>query len=136
MTRVTRQRSSELTVQEYCRRVNLKVHQFCNGRRRALDCGELYASPSSQQSADSGSSRARLSSAEDSTQTEVLLNENRSDAGDASPMVVIELSGCASIRVPAQMHSTIEAVLKMVLRLEAPEQLIPNSGFRSIAVRS
>ena len=146
---VSRQQASQLSVREYCRREGLETHQFYNGRKRVATgnfSGGGQSSPPQHASGELAPQRHANTATKPLTSSVCLAgkrdagqsSELQRDATDHVAMVVIQLNnGEASIHVPADRHDTIEAVLRMSLKLGEPEKKqSPCSGFRSIVVRS
>lgn len=125
---VARQQASGLSVREYCQRQNLQAHHFYYWRKRSLasatvapERAAVLMQPTRQAKATSPHTTAA------STAT------NLAAQGQS---VVIRLGDQATVHVPATMLETIEAVLKMTLRISAPDGEPSGQGFRSIIVRS
>lgn len=119
---VSRQQASGLTVSEFCRLENIQVHHFYYGRKRLAPATASAARPATPLlERDTASLPASSSTVR---------------AHDDDQCVVIQLGTHTTVRIPAQLHSTIEAVLKMVHRVPEPESVPPASSFHSVVVRS
>lgn len=110
---------SGLTVREYCQRENIQVHHFYYGRKRLAPAPASAARPAAPLVDCSASACPSTASQHDDPQC-----------------VVIQLGTHATVRIPAQLHSTIEAVLKLVHPVSGPKNAPPASGFHSVVVRS
>ena len=119
---VSRQQASGLTVREFCQRENIQVHHFYYGRKRLAPTPGSAARPVTLL-VDRGASSQSVSQS--------TVSQHNDDQ-----CVVIQLGAHATVRIPAQLHSTIEAVLKMAHRMSEPESASPASGFHSVVVRS
>jgi hypothetical protein len=119
---VSKQQASGLTVREYCECENIQVHHFYYGRKRLASAPAWAARPVTPLVARSASSQSTT--------------QSTSSQHDDSQSVVIQLGAHAAVRIPAQLHSTIEAVLKMVHRVSVSESSPVASGFHSVVVRS
>jgi hypothetical protein len=108
--------ASGLTLREYCRREGIEVHQFYYWRKRTA-----------------GSTIERQPAAVERRSVSISSpNKNEHDG----KTVVIQMNDRTSVSIPAQMHDTIEAVLRMAQRLGDQESAAkPSSGFRSVVVR-
>ncbi len=125
---VARQQASGLSVREYCQQASLQAHHFYYWRKRIT-------------SSESASSQRRPASAKPDCQSTVTsqatgaISPTTSNmSADLSQTVVVRLGDCAAVHVPAQMLDTIEAILKMAMRISEPA--IEASSFRSIIVRT
>ena len=141
---LSRQQASGLSVREYCERERLQTHNFHYGRKRVLAMESRVPSPSvKQQTRGRAATTGQL---RNSTQVRDA-TKSRHEASTSAiappasaimqgPVVVIQF-GEASIHVPADLTETIEAVLKMALRLNNTDyQATTAAGpFRSVIVR-
>jgi len=128
---IAKQKSSGLTVAEYCHQHGFAVHQFYYGRRRALQ-DQLATSQREEPKGESLLPRrdlrkatatksipcAKFSQRVDSSQT-IAKKYTEATVNEPCSVVTIQFGGEAEIRIPANLLSTIEAVIGMMKRLEA-----------------
>lgn len=123
---IARQQASGRSVREYCQLENLQAHHFYYWRKRAaaaISTGHQFASAQLARQATATSQHATTAS-------------TTTNLGEQDQLVVIRLGQHATVHVPAAMLETIEAVLKMTLRIGASGSEPSVPGFRSIIVRS
>ncbi len=124
---VAKQQASGLSVREYCQQASLQAHHFYYWRKRIA----ASESPSSQRR-PAAAKQVLQSSA--TSQASVVMTPSASSGTDPSRIVIVRLGDCAAVHVPAQMLDTIEAILKMAMRISEP--VVEASSFRSIIVRT
>lgn len=119
---VSRQQASGLTVREFCQRENIQVHHYYYGRKRLAPARASTARP--------------LTPLVDRSAPSQSTSQTTASRHDDHESVFIQLGAHTTVRIPAQLHSTIEAVLKMAHRMTESESASPASGFHSVVVRS
>lgn len=120
---ISRHQSSGLTLIEYCRRERINIHQFYYWRKRAMSA--VTSTQVAAPAPSSGVSR-ELTGVQSASATPL---ENRHT-------VVVQVNDRTSIHVPVHMLETLEAVLKMVQRLNDQVASVDIGAFRSVVVRS
>ena len=127
---IAKQKSSGLTVAEYCHQHGFAVHQFYYGRRRALQ-DQLATAQREEPRGQSLLPRRDLRAAATKPKSCANLNQpigspqviakELTDKPASQPVsvVTIQFGGEAEIRIPANLLSTIDAVIGMMKRLEA-----------------
>lgn len=122
------QQASGLSVREYCQRESLQAHHFYYWRKRSM------AGQSASPERRALSARpARQAKAANLQAVDHYIAAHSVEQGQS---VVIRLGDQATVHVPAAMLETIEAVLKMALRICEPNLQPSGHGFRSVIVRS
>ncbi len=124
---IARQQASGMSVREYCQRENLQAHHFYYWRKRSL-----IASVAPERSAVSAQPTRQANVASQ----HVVAAGTATSSAERDQSVVIRLGDHATVHVPAAMTETIEAVLKMALRISAPGCQPSGTGFRPVIVRS
>ncbi len=124
---VAKQQASGLSVREYCQQASLQSHHFYYWRKR-IAASELTSSQRRPASAKQDLQSSATS------QVSVAMTPSTSNSTDPTQVVIVRLGECAAVHVPAQMLDTIEAILKMAMRISEPA--VEASSFRSIIVRT
>jgi len=134
---VSLQQASGHSVREYCQGEGIQVHHFYYGRKRVAAARAIPTQATSRQATFGGKVNHAGGIERPSAGTPVKVsNPTKANQLDGAQTVVIQMSDQTSVHVPAQMLETIEAVLKMALRVSERESASPTSVFRSVIVRS